>query len=86
MENKMTETSNSNSINLGDSLTLSALQLTLLCDRAIERYLKMFQEYEEENRTRVFFTVSPPETLEAARDEVIELFRSQSKDATIEEK
>lgn len=71
------ETSNNNTVNLGSSLTLSALQLTLLCDRAIERYLKMLKEYDEENESRVFIFSQPPTTTEAARDEVVELFKSQ---------
>lgn len=74
------ETSNNNTVNLGSSLTLSALQLTLLCDRAIERYLKMLKEYDEENESRILIFSQPPTTTEAARDEVVELFKSQAEE------
>jgi len=74
----MAETNQTGNIGLGDTLTLSALQLTYLCDRAIERYLDMLQEYQDKTENG-FVLMDTPDTLEAARDEVVALFEEQKK-------
>ena len=85
-EQKMPETTEKQdgSINLGDSLTLSALQLTLLCDSAIERFIDALNEYNEnidDEGDRVVLSLrNPPSTMEIARDEVVNFFKEHAKD------
>ena len=71
-------------IGMGEQLTLSATQLVLLCDRAICRFVDMLQEYNDRVESDVIVLSGPPDTLEAARDEVIALFKEQKEEKSNE--
>lgn len=72
--------SDNEGIGMGEKLTLSATQLVLLCDNAIEKFMTMLQEYQEKEESGCIM-FSQPDTLEAARDAVIELFKEQKEES-----
>ena len=54
---------------MGDRFTLSALQLVLLCDQAVEEFVERLQDYQEAIDKGGF--KSPPDEMEVARDTVV---------------
>lgn len=66
-------------IGMGEKLTLSATQLVLLCDSAICRFWNMYVDMKEREEQGEIFN-SSLDTLEAARDEVVEFFKNHKKE------
>lgn len=68
------------SVNLGERAEISALQMVMFAESAIERHLAALAETEEANKDKVFFLEEPPTPMETARNAVVEWFENRAKE------
>lgn len=68
----------SDGINMGDMLKVSALQLLYFCDDAIDAYITKL--FENEETSDILSNVNFPNSLEVARDAVVDFFEDHKAD------
>jgi hypothetical protein len=70
----------SDGINMGDMLNVSALQLLYFCDDAIDAYITKLFEDEKTSDVLSSYNVNFPNSLEVARDAVVDFFEDHKAD------